>query len=210
MSRTTLPAVLAASWLALGAAAAAQEQDEQAVEGDAAESAAAQAAEETGADTAEDAAGEGEAAETASDETASDETAPDETDEAGEAVDPAILAALEAGDAQSGENVYRLCMACHTLDEGAHRVGPSLYGIIGRTAGTIEGFRYSPANRDSAVTWTEANLFVYLENPQAFIPRTIMAFPGLRTPEQRADVIAYMRENGGLAVDATDGEASDE
>ena len=75
--------------------------------------------------------------------------------------------------------------------------GPSLYGIIGREAGTIEGFRYSDANANSGIVWTEATMFAYLERPQQFIPGTFMAFPGLPRPQDRADVIAYLKEQSG-------------
>jgi cytochrome c len=72
-------------------------------------------------------------------------------------------------------------------------VGPSLYQIVGRESGTVTGFKYSAANQNSDIVWTEENLFTYLENPQASIPGTIMAFPGLRNPQDRADVIAYLK-----------------
>ena len=75
--------------------------------------------------------------------------------------------------------------------------GPSLYKIIGRTAGSVEGFRYSDANASSGVVWTEETMFAYLEQPQRVIPGTIMAFPGLRREQDRADVIAYLKEQSG-------------
>jgi len=103
------------------------------------------------------------------------------------------------GDPEAGRRVFTRCMSCHVLEEGVNRVGPSLYGIIDREAGTIEGFRYSDANANSGVVWTEENLFEYLENPREYIPGTIMAFPGLPDPQQRADLIAYIKANGGDA-----------
>lgn len=102
------------------------------------------------------------------------------------------------GDPEAGRRVFARCRSCHVLDEGVNRVGPSLYGIIGREAGSVEGFRYSEANATSGVTWTEDNLFEYLENPREYIPGTIMAFPGLRDEQDRADVIAYIEANGGF------------
>lgn len=99
------------------------------------------------------------------------------------------------GDAAAGARVFRQCMACHSVQEGQNRVGPSLHGVIGREAGTVEGFRYSSANRESHINWTEEALFVYLENPRQFIPRTTMAFVGVRDAQQRADLIAYLRDN---------------
>lgn len=102
------------------------------------------------------------------------------------------------GTADAGARVWLQCRTCHVLDEGVNRTGPSLYGIFGRTAGTVEGFRYSPANADSGITWTKDVMFEYLENPRSYIPGTYMAFPGLRQPQQRADVMAYIAANGGL------------
>ncbi len=97
------------------------------------------------------------------------------------------------GDAAKGKRVFAQCMTCHAVQQGRNNVGPSLYNIVGRTAGTVEGFKYSSANANSGVVWTEENLFEYLENPQRYIPGTIMAFPGLRNPQDRADVIAYLK-----------------
>ncbi|WP_298301202.1 cytochrome c family protein [uncultured Erythrobacter sp.] len=96
------------------------------------------------------------------------------------------------GDAAAGETVFAQCRTCHLIDEGKNGVGPSLYGVIGRTAGTIEGFRYSDANANSGVTWTPEVMFEYLEAPREFMPGTRMAFPGLKNPQDRADVIAYL------------------
>lgn len=102
------------------------------------------------------------------------------------------------GDAEAGRRVFARCRSCHVLDEGVNRTGPSLYGIFGREAGTVEGFRYSDANANSGITWTGEVMFEYLENPREYIPGTFMAFPGLRDPQDRADVIAYIKDNGGL------------
>ena len=96
------------------------------------------------------------------------------------------------GDAAAGETVFAQCRTCHLIEEGKNGVGPSLYGVIGRTAGTIEGFRYSDANANSGVTWTPEVMYEYLEAPREFMPGTRMAFPGLRDPQDRADVIAYL------------------
>lgn len=104
----------------------------------------------------------------------------------------AAYAAL-TGDAAKGRRVFAKCMACHTVQEGQNRVGPSLYGVVGREAGTVAGFNYSDANANSGITWTEETLFAYLENPQEYIPGTRMIFPGLPAEQDRADVIAYLK-----------------
>ncbi|MCR9129813.1 MAG: cytochrome c family protein [Alphaproteobacteria bacterium] len=102
------------------------------------------------------------------------------------------------GDPEAGRRVFARCRSCHVLEEGVNRVGPSLYGIFGRETGSVEGFRYSDANASAGITWTGETMFEYLENPREYIPGTIMAFPGLRSEQDRADVIAYIKANGGL------------
>jgi len=103
-----------------------------------------------------------------------------------------VLAGL-TGDPARGQRVFAQCRTCHVVQPGVNRVGPSLHGIVGRQAGTVPNFRYSPANKNSGITWTEPVLFEYLENPRQYIPGTYMAYPGLRDPQQRADVIAYLK-----------------
>ncbi len=97
------------------------------------------------------------------------------------------------GDAATGKRVYVKCIACHTVLEGQNRVGPSLYRIFGREAGSVEGFNYTDANANSSITWTEEIMFAYLENPQEYIPGTRMIFAGLPDPQDRADLIAYLK-----------------
>ncbi len=101
------------------------------------------------------------------------------------------------GDAARGEAVFKVhCASCHVLEEGVNRVGPSLYQKIGAKAGQVAGFKYSKANAESGIVWTEEQMFTYLKNPQAVIPGTIMAFAGLPDPQERADVIAYIKTTG--------------
>jgi cytochrome c len=97
------------------------------------------------------------------------------------------------GDATRGQKVFGQCRTCHTVEAGVNKVGPSLAGIVGRPAGTIPGFRYSPANKNSGITWSEDVMFAYLENPRKYIPGTYMSYVGLKDPQQRADVIAYLK-----------------
>ncbi len=105
----------------------------------------------------------------------------------------AVTLASLTGDAANGEKIFGQCRACHVAEAGVNRVGPSLWGLVGRTAGSIEGFKYSPANKNSGLVWSEEQLFTYLEAPQRTIPGTYMAFAGLKKPQDRADVIAYLK-----------------
>ena len=102
-----------------------------------------------------------------------------------------------AGDAAKGEKVFSKCKACHTTEAGKNRVGPSLAGLFGRTSGSVAGFNYSDAMKSAAVVWSDDTLSKYLENPKAFVPGNKMAFPGLKTPEDRDDVIAYLKQATG-------------
>lgn len=99
-----------------------------------------------------------------------------------------------AGDPAAGEKVFNQCKACHTIEAGKNRVGPSLHGVVGRAAGTAEGFQYSPAMKSSGLTWTPENLDKYLTDPKALVPGNKMAFAGLKKPEDRANVIAYLSQ----------------
>ncbi len=100
------------------------------------------------------------------------------------------------GDASAGETVFVKCKTCHVLEEGASRVGPHLYNVVGREAGSVEGFNYSSANANSGITWTKDVLYEYLEDPQGYMPGTRMAFPGIQDPQDRADLIEYLDANG--------------
>lgn len=101
--------------------------------------------------------------------------------------------AQAAGDPVKGKSVFRQCSVCHSDQKGENRVGPSLYGVYGRKAGEAPGFSYSKAVKDSGITWNEDSLEKYLQNPQRVIKGTRMAFPGLQKPEDRANVIAYLK-----------------
>ena len=103
-------------------------------------------------------------------------------------------AALAEGDAAKGKKVFNKCKACHSLEEGKKKVGPSLHGIIGAEAGKMEGYKYSKAMLESGVVWTDENLDAYLTKPKEFMPGNKMVFVGLKKPEQRADVIAYLKQ----------------
>ena len=118
--------------------------------------------------------------------------APATTNPAAPAAQPVAFASL-TGDAAAGEKIFLQCRACHVVEPGVNRVGPSLHGIVGRPAGQVAGYNYSPANKNSGLTWTEEQLFTYLEAPQKAVPGTKMAFAGLKQPQDRANVIAYLK-----------------
>jgi len=106
----------------------------------------------------------------------------------------AMHAALAAGDAKRGAQLFQQCMACHSVEEGEHMTGPSLAHIWQRKAATVEGFmRYSDALKSAKVVWDEATLDKWLANPERFIPGTSMTFAGLKTPKDRQDVAAYLK-----------------
>ena len=101
--------------------------------------------------------------------------------------------AQAAGDARRGERVYAACLACHTL--AANAVGPRHCGVVGRKAGTVPRFDYSPAMRDSKLVWDEATLDRFLADPMKAVPGTSMVFSGVKDPKERADLIAYLRDS---------------
>lgn len=94
---------------------------------------------------------------------------------------------------KAGAKVYKRCQACHTIAEGApHKVGPNLWDIVGSTAGSKEGFRYSVAMSESGVVWSSEALREYIRNPREFMPKNKMSFVGLRKDKDLDAVIAYI------------------
>lgn len=107
-------------------------------------------------------------------------------------LDGTTLASLTP-DAAHGKTIFAQCKACHAVEEGKNMVGPSLAGIVGRAAGSVAGYSYSNANKNSGITWTPEKMFQYLEKPARVVPGTKMAFAGLPKAQDRADVIAYLK-----------------
>lgn len=103
-----------------------------------------------------------------------------------------VAALIAAADVAAGEKVFGKCKACHKID-GTDSTGPHLNGVVGRAEASVAGFGYSEGLKSqSADAWTPERLFVFLENPKAFVPGTKMAFAGLPKPADRANVIAYL------------------
>jgi len=103
-------------------------------------------------------------------------------------------AAQAQGDPAKGERLFARCRACHALEAGQNKVGPSLHGVFGREAGTVEGFNYSDALKSADIVWNEETMDHWLENPREYIPGNKMVFPGLRKEQDRQDIIAYLKE----------------
>jgi cytochrome c len=106
----------------------------------------------------------------------------------------ASTAVLAQGDAEHGAKVFNQCKACHAVDEAKNKIGPHLVGIFGRPAGSVEGFKYSDAMKESGITWNEETLAAYLANPRSYIKGNRMAFAGLKKEEDIADLLAYLEE----------------
>jgi len=101
-------------------------------------------------------------------------------------------AARADGDAARGEKRFEECASCHALDRSAESVGPSLYGVIGRQAGALAEFRYSPALKRSGIVWDQRSIDAFIADPQAAVPGNRMPFAGVADADARADLIAYL------------------
>ena len=110
---------------------------------------------------------------------------------------------VATGDAAAGRQVFRKCQACHSLDAGKNILGPSLAGVMGRKAGSMEGYNYSPAMKQANITWDPKTLDAYLADPGKTLPGNKMPFPGLKTDHDRADIIAFLASLGGAQQAAT-------
>lgn len=136
-------------------------------------------------------------------DTGSDDAAEEEEEEV------VTLASLYPdADPSAGERVFNKCAACHKAEDGANGVGPHLYGVVGRDIGSVDDYgSYSGALNEAADVWTPENLYAFLEDPSGWAPGTSMGYAGLKKPEDRANVIAYMDMTDG---DMTEVSASDD
>ena len=98
------------------------------------------------------------------------------------------------GKAESGAKIFKAkCATCHTCNEGGpNKQGPNLFGVMGRQSGQVAGFKYTKANKESGITWSDETLFAYLENPKKYIKGTNMAFPGFKKEADRHNMVAYL------------------
>src|ERR671917_627870 len=103
--------------------------------------------------------------------------------------------AVFAQDPAAGERVFAQCRACHQVGPMAkNAVGPVLNGLFGRAAGTVEGYNYSAANKNSGITWDEAVFREYIKDPKAKIPGTKMVYAGLKDEKRIDDLVAYLKQ----------------
>ncbi len=100
--------------------------------------------------------------------------------------------AASTDGAEPGKKQFNKCVACHSLEPGVHMMGPSLAGLMGREAGSLEGFLYSPAVEESTLVWDQETLSAFLENPQKTIPGNSMPFGGIKKAGQRQALIDYL------------------
>ncbi len=97
-----------------------------------------------------------------------------------------------AADVEAGKTVFKKCALCHTAEAGKNKVGPSLFGIVGRKSASLDSYNYSDAMKNFKHTWDPQTLDTYLSDPRATVPGTKMIFPGIQDKTERANVIAYL------------------
>jgi nitrite reductase (NO-forming) len=116
---------------------------------------------------------------------------------------PAESTAIAGADPAAGRQVFRKCQACHSMEPGKNLLGPSLAGIIGRKAGSEAGYSYSPAMKQADIVWDAKSLDAYLVDPARTVPGNRMPFPGLKTENDRKDLIAFLASAGGTSGNAS-------
>jgi len=104
-----------------------------------------------------------------------------------------MTSAAHAGDVAKGEKTFKKCKACHYVDKEKNKTGPHLVNVINRPAGSIEGFKYSKAMKESGLIWDEATMAAYLKAPKKFVKGTKMAFAGLKKDADIENIIAYLK-----------------
>ncbi len=105
------------------------------------------------------------------------------------------IGTASAQDAAAGEKVFAQCRACHQIGETAKNlVGPELNGLIGRHSGSVAGFTYSEANKNSGITWDDATFLEYIKDPKAKIPKTKMIFAGIKDEQKAKDLLAFIKQ----------------
>jgi cytochrome c len=97
-----------------------------------------------------------------------------------------------AADAEVGKAAFKKCALCHTTEVGKNKVGPSLFGVVGRKSASLDGYNYSEAMKKFDHTWDPQTLDAYLVDPRAVVPGTKMIYPGIKDKTERDDVIAYL------------------
>ena len=109
----------------------------------------------------------------------------------------ATAPAAMAQDVAAGKSSFNKCLACHAIGEGAkNKVGPELNGLDGRHSGTVAGYNYSDANKNSGIVWNETTFKDYIKDPRAKIPKTKMVFPGIKDEKEQNDLWAYLKQFG--------------
>ena len=105
------------------------------------------------------------------------------------------ISAASAQDVAAGEKSFRKCLPCHSIGPDAqNKVGPKQNGLEGRKSGTVEGYAYTDANKNSGIVWNESTFKEYIADPRAKIPGTKMIFPGIKNPQEATDLWAYLKQ----------------
>ena len=110
------------------------------------------------------------------------------------AISSLTVSAGEAADLKKGKKVFNKCKACHAVDKEKNKVGPHLVGIFGRKAGTVDGFKYSKAMKESGIEWSAETLTGYLKKPKKYVPGTKMVFAGIRKDKQIVNLLVFLEE----------------
>jgi cytochrome c len=104
----------------------------------------------------------------------------------------AAMRPVAAADVEAGKVEFKKCALCHTAEAGKNKIGPSLFGVVGRKSASVENYNYSEAMKKFDHTWDAETLNTYLADPRAVVPGTKMIFPGIKDEKERQDVIAYL------------------